>query len=58
MNKSRRKICTPRNNMETLLHQPLPPLKNSTPSSYSDKKFLIYVDSSNEQEITLLDPIE
>ena len=44
--------------METILHQSPPPLKNSTPSSYSDKRVFMHVDSSNEQENTHPDPIE
>ena len=44
--------------METLLHQSPPSLKNSTPSSYSDKRAFMHVDSSNEQENTHPDHIE
>jgi len=44
--------------MENLLLQSPPPLKNSTPSSYSDKELLMHVESSDEQETTLQGLIE
>jgi len=57
-NKKLLKFGWNKNTMETLLHQSSPPLKNSTPSSHSNKEFHMHVESSNEQETTLLDPIE
>jgi len=46
------------NTTESLLLQSPPPLKNSTPSFYSDKELIMHVESSNEQETTLQGPIE
>ncbi|RHN71455.1 hypothetical protein MtrunA17_Chr2g0277051 [Medicago truncatula] len=43
--------------METLLHQSPPPLKNSTPSSHSDKELHMHVESSNEQRPSFWIPL-